>query len=161
MFASLLDLNGQFCRVTQPTICCSITNSKSCFTQISLYTFPGDNILATKHLCKPSAGLISDDCSKDHNRDSGETRHECRTTNEADVIWEICMCDVSQGHMMQIERLGEPRADSAENTCEIEKRTGVLAINSALYENAPRNFVFFVLYAKPYDEFVFRFTILK
>ena len=36
------------------------------------------------------------------------------------------MRDVSQGHMTQIERLGESRADPAENTCELEKRTVVI-----------------------------------
>ena len=37
-----------------------------------------------------------------------------------------CACVTSAGHMMQIERLGESRADPAENTCEIEKRTVVI-----------------------------------
>jgi len=36
------------------------------------------------------------------------------------------MCDVSHGHMMQTERFGESRADPAENTCEMEKRTVVI-----------------------------------
>ena len=85
-----------------------------------------------RNICaNPYAGLISDvahawTCSKDHNRDSGQTSHKCRKTNEVDVTRRKCACVTSAGHMIQIERLGESRADPAENTCEMEQRMVVI-----------------------------------
>ena len=68
------------------------------------------------------------------------------------MTWEICMCDVSQGHMMQIEKLGESRADPAENTCKIEKRVINYACNkhSVVWKYSETISLLDFL-AKPYD----------